>query len=83
MSLLLLNVTLRGVSNKPCLLSLFFIKVGLMKLKIEFAKNKCLSTFRSTETIPILELIQLESIIKRLILCDFTNNPPLGLWPFL
>ena len=37
----------------------------MMKLKIEFAENKCLSTIRSTEMIPILlELIQQENIIK-------------------
>ena len=46
-----------------------------MKLKIEFAKNKCLSTIWS-----LLEIIIQESIIKTLILCDFTIQPPLGLW---
>ena len=37
----------------------------MMNLKIEFAKNKCLGTIRSTEMNPIVELIQQESIIKR------------------
>ena len=38
----------------------------MMNLKIEFAKNKCLGTIWSTEMNPIVELIQQESIIKRL-----------------
>ena len=46
---------------------------GMMKLEIEFAKNKCLSNIRSTETITIAELIQQDSNVKTLILCNFTN----------
>ena len=44
----------------------------MMNLKIEFAKNKCLSTIWSTKMIPLHELIKQESIIKTLISCDFT-----------
>ena len=53
----------------------------MMKLKMEFAKNKCLSTIWSTERFPLLELIQQESIIKTLIFCDITILPLLGLLP--
>ena len=44
----------------------------MVNLKIEFAKNKCLCTFWSTEMISVAELIQQERIIKTLISCDFT-----------
>ena len=45
----------------------------MMILKIEFAKNKCLSTIWSTEKIPVAWTnIQQESIIKMPIFCDFT-----------
>ena len=43
------------------------------------AKNKCLSTLRSTETIPIASTNPRENIIKIQILCLTLIN--FGLWP--
>ena len=48
----------------------------MLKLKIDFAENKCLSTIGSTEMIcKLLVLIQQETIIKALIFCDYNLTP--------
>ena len=49
----------------------------MMNLKIEFAKNKCLGTIWSTEMNPIVELIQQESILKRLFPVTLQFDPHL------
>ena len=57
-------VTIHGVNS---------IQISrMMNLKIEFARNKCLGTIWSAEKIPLLELIQQDSVIKTLISGDFT-----------
>ena len=52
----------------------------MMILKIEFAKNRCLSTIGLLRRLPLLGLIKQESIIKTLIFCDLTILPLLGFW---
>ena len=49
----------------------------MMKLKIEFAKNKCLSTIWSTEKIPVTWTYPAREHYKKTpIFCDFYNLTP-------
>ena len=47
----------------------------MMKLKIKFEKNKCLSAIRSTQVIPIHKLIQQEHIIKHVFYITLQFDP--------
>ena len=76
MSLLLLTVTLRGVSNKHCLLSLFHFNVVMTLCSVFFARNICNKLLLNVYNVGLDSSVSDIRMVVGLILCMRSFQQP-------